>query len=76
ALQAINHLQIYLKAYYNQDTIPNKDKQSNKQKQAYKEQKTQTKWGYILFDKDKDIDSTLKELTKDSTIPLTKLKEF
>ncbi|WP_165817814.1 hypothetical protein, partial [Helicobacter cinaedi] len=30
----------------------------------------------ILFDKDKDIDSTLKELTKDSTIPLTKLKEF
>ncbi|BBB20375.1 hypothetical protein [Helicobacter cinaedi] len=48
ALQAINHLQIYLKAYYNQDTIPNKDKQSNKQKQAYKEQKKETKWGIII----------------------------
>ncbi|WP_373364999.1 hypothetical protein, partial [Helicobacter cinaedi] len=40
--------QIYLKAYYNQDTIPNKDKQSNKQKQAYKEQKKETKWGIII----------------------------
>ncbi|WP_231996516.1 hypothetical protein [Helicobacter cinaedi] len=67
---------IHLKAYYNQDTIPNKDKQSKTQQQIYQNQKTQTKWGYILFDKDKDIDSTLKELTKDSTIPLTKLKEF
>lgn len=76
ALQAMNNLQIYLKAYYNQDTIPNKEKQSKTQQQIYQNQKTQTKWGYIVFDKDKDIDSTLKELTKDSTIPLTKLKEF
>lgn len=74
--QAINHLQIYLKAYYNQDTIPNKEKQSNDKKQHHQKQKKETKWGYIVFDKDKDIDSTLKELTKDSTIPLIKLKEF
>ena len=47
---------IHLKAYYNQDTIPNKDKQSKTQQQIYQNQKTQTKWGYILFDKDKDID--------------------
>ena len=63
---------IHLKAYYNQDSIPNKEEQ----KQYYQNQKTQTKWGYIVFDKGKDIDSTLKEFTKDSTIPLTKLKEF
>ena len=86
---------IYLKAYYNQDSISNKNsnensnknKQSNTQQQThqsqnkqkgqdYQEQKAQTKWGYIVFDKDKDIDTTLKELTKDSTIPIKELKEF
>ena len=75
-LESHTPITIHLKAYYNQDTIPNKDTQSERQRQTYQIQKTQTKWGYILFDKDKDIDSTLKELTKDSTIPLTELKEF
>ena len=72
ATESLKHIQIYLKAYYNQDSIPNKEEQ----KQYYQEQKKQTKWGYILFDKEIDIDSKLKELTKDSTIPLTELKEF
>lgn len=75
-LESHTPITIHLKAYYNQDTIPNKDTQSERQRQTYQIQKTQTKWGYILFDKDKDIDSTLKELTKDSTIPITELKEF
>ena len=75
-LESHTPITIHLKAYYNQDTIPNKDKQSETQQQTYQIQKTQTKWGYMLFDKDKDIDSTLKELTKDSTIPLKDLKEF
>lgn len=48
ALQAMNNLQIYLKAYYNQDTIPNKEKQSNEQKHIYQEQKKETKWGIII----------------------------
>ncbi|WP_238702147.1 hypothetical protein [Helicobacter bilis] len=39
----MQHIQIHLKAYYNQDSIPNKEEQ----KQYYQEQKTQTKWGYI-----------------------------
>ena len=30
----------------------------------------------MLFDKEINIDSKLKELTKDSTIPTTELKEF
>ena len=48
ALQAMNNLQIHLKAYYNQDTIPNKEKQSNEQKRIYQEQKKETKWGIII----------------------------
>ncbi|WP_260604747.1 hypothetical protein [Campylobacter sp. MIT 99-7217] len=76
AQSIIQNTSIHLKAYYNQDSIPNKDKHSKAQKQKYQDQKTQTKWGYILFDKEIDIDSKLKELTKDSTIPLTELKEF
>lgn len=48
ALQAMNNLQIYLKAYYNQDTIPNKEKQSNEQKRIYQEQKKETRWGIII----------------------------
>ena len=76
AIESLQHIQLHLKAYYNQDSIPNKDKQSQAQKQKYQEQKKETKWGYILFDKEVDIDSKLKELTKDSTIPLTELKEF
>lgn len=75
-LESKENIQIHLKAYYNQDSIPNKDKQSQAQKQKYQEQKKETKWGYILFDKEVDIDSKLKELTKDSTIPITELKEF
>ncbi len=76
ALQAMNNLQIHLKAYYNQDTIPNKEKQSNEQKRIYQEQKKETRWGYIVFDKDEDIDFKLTELTQNSTIPITHLKEF
>ncbi|EQM94586.1 hypothetical protein HRAG_02372, partial [Helicobacter bilis ATCC 43879] len=72
ATESLKHIQIHLKAYYNQDSIPNKEEQ----KQYYQEQKKQTKWGYMLFDKEIDIDSKLKEMTKDSTIPLTELKEF
>ncbi|WP_233715271.1 ribonuclease domain-containing protein [Helicobacter trogontum] len=68
----LQNISIYLKAYYNQDSIPNKEEQ----KQYYQEQKKQTKWGYMLFDKEINIDSKLKELTKDSTIPITELKEF
>lgn len=48
ALQAINNLQIHLKAYYNQDNIPNKEKQSNEQKRIYQEQKKETRWGIII----------------------------
>ncbi len=48
ALQAMNNLQIHLKAYYNQDTIPNKEKQSNEQKRIYQEQKKETRWGIII----------------------------
>lgn len=48
ALQAMNNLQIHLKAYYNQDTIPNKEKQSNEQKRIYQEQKEGTRWGIII----------------------------
>ena len=47
AIESLQHIQIHLKAYYNQDTIPNKDKQSDTQRQTYQTQKTQTKWGYI-----------------------------
>ena len=47
AIESLQHIQIHLKAYYNQDTIPNKDKQSKTQRQNYQIQKTQTKWGYI-----------------------------
>ncbi|EEO24624.2 hypothetical protein HRAG_01681, partial [Helicobacter bilis ATCC 43879] len=47
ATESLKHIQIHLKAYYNQDTIPNKDKQSTTQQQIYQNQKTQTKWGYI-----------------------------
>lgn len=72
----LQNISIYLKAYYNQDSIPNKEKQYQAQKQKHQEQKKQTRWGYILFDKEIDIDSKLKELTKDSTIPITELKEF
>ena len=43
ATESLKHIQIHLKAYYNQDSIPNKEEQ----KQYYQEQKTQTKWGYI-----------------------------
>ena len=43
AIESLKHIQIHLKAYYNQDSIPNKEEQ----KQYYQEQKTQTKWGYI-----------------------------
>ncbi len=48
ALQAMNNLQIHLKAYYNQDNIPNKEKQSNEQKRIYQEQKKETRWGIII----------------------------
>ena len=47
AIESLQHIQIHLKAYYNQDTIPNKDKQSTTQQQIYQNQKKQTKWGYI-----------------------------
>ena len=47
AIESLQHIQIHLKAYYNHDTIPNKDKQSKTQRQNYQIQKTQTKWGYI-----------------------------
>ena len=53
----LQNISIYLKAYYNQDSIPNKEKQSQAQKQKHQEQKKQTRWGYILFDKEIDIDS-------------------
>lgn len=43
ATESLKHIQIHLKAYYNQDSIPNKEEQ----KQYYQNQKTQTKWGYI-----------------------------
>ena len=43
ATESLKHIQIHLKAYYNQDSIPNKEEQ----KQYYQEQKKQTKWGYI-----------------------------
>ena len=43
AIESLQHIQIHLKAYYNQDSIPNKEEQ----KQYYQEQKKQTKWGYI-----------------------------
>lgn len=43
ATESLRHIQIHLKAYYNQDSIPNKEEQ----KQYYQEQKKQTKWGYI-----------------------------
>ncbi|MDD7297694.1 MAG: hypothetical protein PUG77_10520, partial [Helicobacter bilis] len=39
----LQNISIYLKAYYNQDSIPNKEEQ----KQYYQEQKKQTRWGYI-----------------------------
>ncbi|EMZ38457.1 hypothetical protein C826_01493 [Helicobacter bilis WiWa] len=48
ATESLKHIQIHLKAYYNQDSIPNKEEQ----KQYYQEQKKQTKWGYMLFDKE------------------------
>ena len=43
ATESLKHIQIHLKAYYNQDSISNKEEQ----KQYYQEQKKQTKWGYI-----------------------------
>ncbi|WP_245945890.1 hypothetical protein, partial [Helicobacter didelphidarum] len=43
----LQNTSIYLKAYYNQDSIPNKDKQSQTQRQQYQAKKKQTKWGYI-----------------------------
>ena len=43
ATESLKHIQIHLKAYYNQDSIPNKEEQ----KQYYQERKKQTKWGYI-----------------------------
>ena len=53
ATESLKHIQIHLKAYYNQDSIPNKEEQ----KQYYQEQKKQTKWGYMLFDKEINMDS-------------------
>ncbi|MGX2973221.1 ribonuclease domain-containing protein [Helicobacter sp. T3_23-1059] len=69
-------INIALKAYYNQDSIPNKDKHTDIRKHLYQQQKKETKWGYIVFDKHIDIDSKLKELTKDSSIPIVNLTEF
>ncbi|WP_233714193.1 hypothetical protein [Helicobacter trogontum] len=62
ATESLKHIQIHLKAYYNQDSIPNKEEQ----KQYYQNQKTQTKWGYITSSPyqhttKENINSSIKE---------------